>query len=55
MSSSAAGDIEHPPPGKERDGPEDKADRTFCILIVTMRIQPQILFAEPFFEPFHVR
>jgi hypothetical protein len=53
MPSSAARHIEHPPASLEWDGPEDEADGTLCIPVITMRIQPQVLFAKPFFEPFH--
>jgi hypothetical protein len=54
VSSCTASDVEHPPPRLEREASENKVDGTFCIPIITMRIQPQVLFAKPFFEPFHV-
>jgi hypothetical protein len=52
MSARTAGYIQNPPPWPKADGPADEGHSTGSIGFVTMRIQPEVVFTEPLFEPF---
>jgi len=53
MAPCPTGYVEHPPPLLKGHGSDDEIDGPPSLGVVPMRIEPQVLFAEPFFEPFH--
>src|SRR5687768_8840811 len=55
VAAGPTGHVQYPPPTLERNRPGDERHGTLRIPIIPMRIELEILFAEPFFEPFHVR
>jgi hypothetical protein len=52
MASGTTGDIQNPPPRPEANRPADEPHGAGRIGIVTMRIQAEVVFTEPLFEPF---
>lgn len=52
MSARTTGYIQNPPPWAKADGPADEGHSTGSIGFVTMRIQLEVVFTEPLFEPF---
>ena len=52
MSPRATGYIQNPPPWAKADRAADEGHSTGSIGFVTMRIQPEVVFTEPLFEPF---
>ena len=52
MAAGTTGYIQNPPSRAKSDGPADESHGTVSIGFVTMRIQLEIVFTEPLFEPF---
>jgi hypothetical protein len=47
-----AAHVEHSPVWLYRDGLGNERDGPLRIGLITMRVEPKIVLAEPFFEPF---